>query len=132
MTSFLTLCQGGVAKVAQLNTIGERIAYLRMKNKLTQKEVMQLLDFNNLSRYENNERTPSVNVIITLAEYFNVSTDWILLGRSNTDKCCSNDKNLERIIELFTQLNDLEKGIVIGRIEAMIDDKNHPPKKKNS
>ncbi len=118
--------------MAQLNTIGERIAYLRMKNKLTQKEVMQLLDFNNLSRYENNERTPSINVIITLAEYFNVSTDWILLGRSSTDKCCSNDKNLEKIIELFTQLSDLEKGIVIGRIEAMIDDKNHSPEKRNS
>ena len=115
--------------MAQLNTIGERIAYLRTKHKLTQKEVMEALNFDNLSRYENNERKPSISVIIALAEYFKVSTDWILLGKCrNPGRCWGDDKDLERFITLFKELSDLEKGMIIGRMETMVEAKDHSPK----
>lgn len=112
--------------MAQLNTIGERIAYLRTRHKLTQKEVMETLNFDNLSRYENNERKPSINIIIALAEYFNVSTDWILMGKNNMpSKNHEERKDVEKFINLFMQLNDMEKGIIIGRMEAMVESKNN-------
>lgn len=57
----------------QLNTIGERIAYLRTEHNLTQKEVMNALNFDNLGRYENNERIPNIKIVIAIAEYFNLS-----------------------------------------------------------
>ena len=112
--------------MAQLNTIGERIAYLRTNNKLTQKEVMEILNFDNLSRYENNERKPSLNIIIALAEYFNVSTDWILTGKCSMPKNDSkNNEDLDKFVDLFMQLDDIEKGIIIGRMESMVESKKN-------
>ena len=123
------LYYGGIA-VVQLDSLGKRITYLRTKNNLTQKDLMELLNFDNLSRYENDERKPSLNIIIELAKHFNVSTDWLLLGESlNESKSDFFDSNIKLSVEernllcLFNQLSDLEKGIIIGRMEEMI--KNH-------
>ncbi|MCQ1530727.1 helix-turn-helix domain-containing protein [Lutispora saccharofermentans] len=116
--------------MVQLDSLGKRITYLRTKNNLTQKDLMELLNFDNLSRYENDERKPSLNIIIELAKHFNVSTDWLLLGESlNESKSDFFDSNIKLSVEernllcLFNQLSDLEKGIIIGRMEEMI--KNH-------
>lgn len=64
-----------------METLGERIAYLRNKHNLTQRQLMNQLKIDNLSRYERNERRPSIDTIIAIANFFNVSTDWLLLGR---------------------------------------------------
>lgn len=63
-----------------MNTLGERIAFLRKKNSLSQSDLMRVLRFNNLGKYELNERKPSLDLIIAISRYFGVSTDWLLLG----------------------------------------------------
>ncbi|HSH36655.1 helix-turn-helix transcriptional regulator [Schnuerera sp.] len=102
--------------MTQLDSIGKRIAYLRKKKNLTQKELMNLLKFDNLSRYENDERKPNLNIIIELSQYFNVSTDWILMGKVPDCK-----EDFIDFIYLFNQLTSLEKGIIIGRMEEMLE-----------
>ncbi len=66
-----------------METLGERIAYLRNKHNLTQRQLMDYLKIENLSRYERNERRPSIDTITAIANFFNVSTDWLLLGKEN-------------------------------------------------
>ncbi|MBD5636654.1 MAG: helix-turn-helix transcriptional regulator [Clostridia bacterium] len=58
----------------------ERLKELRIEKGLTQ---AQLAEETGLSRsaigfWENGERIPLASVIITLAKYFNVSTDYLL------------------------------------------------------
>ena len=66
------------------NILGNRIATLRQKNKLSQVEFSQLLNISNttLSQYESGKRIPSDNIKIKIADYFNVSLDY-LFGRTN-------------------------------------------------
>ncbi|MBQ7034176.1 MAG: helix-turn-helix transcriptional regulator [Clostridia bacterium] len=40
---------------------------------------------NTISRYENSEREPGINELIKIADYFNVSVDY-LLGRSDQSR----------------------------------------------
>lgn len=40
---------------------------------------------NTISRYETGEREPGINELIRIADYFNVSVDY-LLGRTNKEK----------------------------------------------
>ena len=40
---------------------------------------------NTISRYETGEREPGINELIKIADYFNVSIDY-LVGRTNTPK----------------------------------------------
>ena len=62
--------------------IGERIKQLRIENKLTQNEFGSLFGLydSTISLYENGKRTPEYGIIMKIADYFNVSIDW-LLGR---------------------------------------------------
>lgn len=62
-----------------MNT-GKIIRDLRIKNKLSSKELSKILNISEsaISLYESGKRTPSISLIIKMADYFNVSTDYLL------------------------------------------------------
>lgn len=72
-----------------MDTLGERIAYLRNKEGLSQRKLMDILGFQNLSKYEKNTREPSLDILKLLSSYFNVSLDWLITGR----ECVFNNNN---------------------------------------
>lgn len=74
------------------NILGKRIKKLREKNNLNQLEFSKILNISNttLSQYEAGNRTPSDEIKEKVADYFNVSVDY-LLGR--TEKCNSEVDN---------------------------------------
>ena len=59
---------------------GKVLKELRIKNKLTQKELAKALYLSNssISHYENNRCMPSRETIEAFAQYFNVSVDYLL------------------------------------------------------
>ncbi|WP_163853500.1 helix-turn-helix domain-containing protein [Paenibacillus elgii] len=61
---------------------GERLKSLRIAHELTQKELAKALNMTEsmLSRYETGKRLPNLDVFLQLANYFDVSADY-LLGR---------------------------------------------------
>lgn len=65
-----------------MDTIGERIKYLRRKQGLSLQELADIIGKSkgNISGYENNKYEPSAQTILALAKYFKISTDWILSG----------------------------------------------------
>ncbi len=66
--------------------------FLRLKELRNQKGISQLklalalnTNQNTISRYETGEREPGINELIKIADYFNVSIDY-LLERTNNPK----------------------------------------------
>ena len=61
-----------------------RLRELRLARKMSQQRLAIELSMrqNNISRYENGEREPGIDELIRIADYFNVSLDY-LLERSN-------------------------------------------------
>ncbi|MBQ8056774.1 MAG: helix-turn-helix transcriptional regulator [Ruminococcus sp.] len=61
-----------------------RIKELRKAKKMTQLKLAMELNTNQntISRYENGEREPSIRDLIKIADYFNVSVDY-LVGRTD-------------------------------------------------
>ena len=61
-------------------TINERITDLRTMSGLSQKELADKVGVTNstISFYEQEERSPSVDMIIRLSKIFNVSVDYLL------------------------------------------------------
>ncbi|MBZ9633225.1 helix-turn-helix domain-containing protein [Clostridium sp. FP1] len=62
----------------------DRLRALRQDKDLTQDELSKALhiDRKTLSNYETAYRTPNIYLVIKMADYFNISTDY-LLGRTN-------------------------------------------------
>lgn len=63
---------------------GERLKILRTEKKMLQKELAELMKVSpsTIGMYERGQRDPDTNTLKFLAEYFNVSVDY-LLGRSD-------------------------------------------------
>lgn len=66
--------------------IGERIASLRKKNKMTQRDLAKYLgkSINTISMYERNRVSPSDDAKLQLANLFHVSLDYLIGG--NTER----------------------------------------------
>lgn len=128
-----------------MNTLGERIAFLRKKNQMSQNLLMKELHFNNLGKYELNERLPKLDLIIDLARFFNVTTDWLLLGTESNHKNESNcpissdvtqkqgpqNYNISAVdqhfLSLYHQLTDRQQAKVEGYIEGLLSaEHTHP------
>lgn len=67
-----------------MTTLGNKIRKLREKRGLTQTELGNLISVGKttISNYETNYSSPDVETIKKIADYFNVSTDY-LLGRGD-------------------------------------------------
>lgn len=67
-------------------TLGERIRMLREKNKLTQTELSKKLGIpnQNLSNYERGFRHPDYEALQKIADFFDVSVDYLLGRREKT------------------------------------------------
>lgn len=101
----------------RIETLGEKLAYLRKKAGVTQRELMDTLQFENLHKYEKDKREPNIEILSKLAKYFNVSTDW-LLGL-DTDNLDLSEEEINFIIH-FRKLPEKEKLKIEGMVELKL------------
>ncbi|MBL0386805.1 helix-turn-helix transcriptional regulator [Tumebacillus sp. ITR2] len=83
---------------------GARLKHLRESRNLKQHEIAKLLDVNReaYSHYETERRKVSPNVIVTLAKYYNVTTDY-MFGLTDSEKSPEQElleKNRDTLLRL--------------------------------
>lgn len=120
--------------------ITDRLIKLRENRQLNQTEVAKLLNIGAVTynRYEKGEREPDHNMLIRLATFFNVSVDYLLgitdipetidtyiakQKKTGTQPAADEYSADERkIIDMYRQLSEKDKGKIEGRLEEMLDD----------
>lgn len=62
-----------------MSSFAERLKDLRLENNLTQTQLAKEtgLSQTGIGKWEMGKRTPNIDVLITLAKYFNVTTDFL-------------------------------------------------------
>ncbi|WP_062513991.1 helix-turn-helix domain-containing protein [Halobacillus sp. KGW1] len=85
--------------------IGKRIKYLRQTQKLTQSEIAEKLNITRgtYAHYEVDKRRPDYDTLQKIADYYNVTTDY-LLGRTDQPNL---DKPTEYSFDPLKELNKL-------------------------
>jgi len=66
-----------------MNTVGERIKYLRKRDKETQDQLAEFIGVKSgvtISNYENGDREPDLENIRRIALHYGVTSDWLLNG----------------------------------------------------
>ncbi len=63
-----------------IDKFAKRVAELRLEKNLSQTELAKILEISQttVAKWENGERKPSVNALIDIANFFDVSTDYLL------------------------------------------------------
>lgn len=77
-------------------SFGYRLKTLRTSKKMTQTELGDILNVtkSSISGYENGTRFPDQESLVKIAEYFNVTTDY-LLGKNQTPEWANDDQVIE-------------------------------------
>ena len=70
-----------------MSNLGERLKKLRIEKQITQKQMASQFNITERAyqRYEAYTSTPHYNTLISLAEYFNVSLDYLVGRTDNPD-----------------------------------------------
>ena len=99
-----------------------RLKELREQNKLTQLKVASDLQINNVTygRYELNVREPDIETLCKLADYYNVSLDYLC---EHETKAVELPPNLtaddKQAIFDYIALPELKKAVIRGEIKAI-------------
>ena len=107
--------------------LGQRIRNLREDRDLTQKKLSSMLGLTPkmISSYENNQRTPPIDVLVNLAKIFSVSADY-LLGIDTPTQLPKKLLTWERVIVSFpnaTILQNEDKDIIEYYQQLSLQDK---------
>lgn len=110
----------------------ERVKMLADKRKISIVELEEKLNFSKNSLYAWKKSKPSIDKLNAVADYFNVSTDY-LLGRTDNPNSASSDNSEMLTVEQALAsvmssdgkpLTDNDRQILSGIIEAYLDNKN--------
>ena len=91
-----------------ITEFGERLKDLRTTRGLTQEKLAEELgiSWDHLCRVERGNRSCSIDLIIEIAVYFGVSTDYLLLG-----KRVNQVENRKRLLSVIGELTELAKNL---------------------
>ncbi|CEP86936.1 helix-turn-helix domain-containing protein [Paraclostridium sordellii] len=109
-----------------MSNLSNRLKLLRNEKNVMQKDIANYLNITTSAYgfYEQGKRTPTPEILSALAEYFDVSVDY-LIGRVDTKQICNkkpvnineNEKDVEELLEeTMSQILDQEGLMLNGQI----------------
>ena len=104
-------------------TLAEKIKILRKEKKILQEDLSRAIDVHSkhISRYENGKATPGPDILKKMADFFEVSTDYLLYDNvPKNGKIKIDDPELLDQFEKIKQLNVEERKAVKLVINALI------------
>ncbi len=111
--------------------IGKKIRNLRLQKNILQNDLAQILGVSKstMSNYERNYSTPDPDILVKLADYFNVSIDYLFdydeshkseLTKESTDYNHPNSSLLSKdewnVINYYNRLQDENKDYIKGQM----------------
>ena len=112
-----------------MDTIGERINYLREIRNIKQKELAEAIGVTKatMSKYENNINIPNADILCKIADALNTSTDF-LVGRTSNIKTYKNyspdEFTTKDIMKIITKLNKENQIRIFERALLLYDIQN--------
>lgn len=112
-----------MAIIDDLKMFGDIFKELRLEKRLSQDKIAEELDVSQglIAKWESHQSTPSPEMLDYIADYFNVSTDY-LIGRTNDKRYFKkNDDSIKEFDVLFDKyktLSEDDKELIKNIIET--------------
>ena len=110
--------------INEYRMFGDIFKELRLEKNLSQDKIAEDLDISQplIAKWESHQSTPSPEMLDYIADYFNVSVDY-LIGRSKYKNLEAGNNELDNILFSKTKdLSDEDKKAVLGIINALKKD----------
>lgn len=101
---------------------GDRIKALREESKLSREELANKINitYSALSKYEVNKRFPDRDTLIKLANYFDVSIDYMLC-RTNIKNSEDLPKEVKRVANLFAGVGEAKFEVLEKLLKELLE-----------
>ena len=101
--------------------LGERLKELRFKKKITQDELSEVLGVSQqtVGTWETNKAAPKLEMLKTIADYFEVTTDY-LLERDNGETGLTLSEEQAKFLFYFDELDTTNQQKVFGYMEGLL------------
>ncbi len=118
----------------------ERLKTLRESNEKSQLEVCTALNIeqSTLANYESGRRTPKIDILIKLAEYYNCSVDYLLglenqkNDKANVNKILLVDSEMKKVLsDSYDELNLDNRYILIGEAKKLLKEQRQEEKRED-
>ena len=98
----------------------KKLSILLEEKNITQRELAEKINVTEvtISRYLSGERSPRIEIVSKIAEFFGVSID-SLLGKEETASLDTNDEKLMAFWEEYKDLEDADKNILHATLMAI-------------
>ncbi|MBU3179112.1 helix-turn-helix domain-containing protein [Clostridium estertheticum] len=99
-----------------MKSLGERILYLRKKSNLTQKELSESIKVarSSIGKIENNEVSPSAEILVELSKTFKVSIDWLLTENEYEKNDTVIKYTKDEVTKIIENAYEEDKNIIFG------------------
>ena len=113
-----------------MNSIGERIVFLREERDMSQKNLAYTIGIapTSLSRYENNLYEPKAEILNRLASALDTTSDFLIGLTDIYEKPADAPKRIagltadeQHLLSRYRKLNDLNQERVKERVETLLD-----------
>lgn len=108
-------------------TFKDRFTELRVKADLTQQEIATILHStrSTIAGYEKQNREPKYEILIQIADFFDVSVDY-LIGRTNEPKpifipARALRSDQRELLVLYEKLGQINRAVLLERGRALLD-----------
>lgn len=121
MRKFMLESQSKGVVITDQIKIGKFLKELRAEHSLTQAQVAEILGVSNrsISRWENGTTMPDFDLLIELAQYYDVEVGEILNGERKDNEEKNMDKNTEELLLKTADYNSMEMRSVSKRMFVM-------------
>lgn len=102
----------------------------RINNLMRNREQQELTDYLGLKKtaysdWKSGKSNSYRKYLIEIAEFFDISLDFLVYGKEKSSKSELSDLELE-FLEKFNNLKEIDKGRVLERIDIILDEYNRP------
>ena len=86
------------------HVFSDNLKRLRKLERLTQRDISEILntDRSAIANYERGARVPPLDILVSIAEHFNISLDYLILGKRSSENT-SQSANQEIVNELMAE-----------------------------
>lgn len=103
--------------------IVDRILFLIDKNNINAKKLTCDLELSSsaITDWKKGKGRPSIDAIIKISKYFNVTSDWLLTGE---DEILSLPTDQQELLDLYSQLDPIKQAEFKGELKGYLKAKN--------
>ena len=104
-------------------TISQRVFYLLTKQGKKQNELSEFtgISKSTISAWNTRGTNPAADTISTIADFFDVSTDYLLTGKEKSSSLYVLSTDEQELLENFKKLSDKSKGRLLEKAEDLIE-----------